>query len=80
MLFEHTCKHCAKVTFLYPAQFNHPRTGPRLYCSRVCKDDANAKNKYTPCKCCGGPTKERKNIYCSRSCRATYEKWITKNG
>lgn len=74
MLFEHTCKQCGTKQFLYPGQFRHPRTGPRLYCSIVCRDEANSKYQFTPCKWCGGKPNERKNIYCSRACRAAYEK------
>lgn len=74
MLFEHTCKQCRTVSFWYPSQLSNPRTGPRLYCSKVCRDEAVSKYRITPCKWCGGEAKKRKYTFCSRACRGSYQK------
>jgi hypothetical protein len=74
MLFEHKCKQCGVTSFFHPSQLTHPRTGPRLYCSMDCRDEANSRYNATPCKWCGGMPKKRAYTFCSSACRGSYQK------
>lgn len=79
-MVERTCEECGENFIIKRSVLNNKHlTNPGKYCSRVCKDKANATGptlaKYT-CKHCGkeferGPAhvKDPENVYCSVKCR-----------
>lgn len=74
MLFEHACKQCGKVKFFFPSELNDRRTGPRMYCSNVCRAEFNSVWERAGCRWCGGNLNRRYNKFCSHKCRGEYQK------
>lgn len=73
MMFERACLQCGKVKFFFPSELKHSRTGPRLYCSNICRAETNAKWEVLGCRWCGGDLKRRYRKFCSPKCRGEYQ-------
>ena len=73
MLFPIECAACKKEFFRYPSEMQSIR-GPRKYCSMQCRNDGMAKLPQSPCRWCGGKTKRRSYLFCSKPCKGAYQK------